>query len=108
MILNMTGSCCHNFTVTGTLTAPANPRENTLWIETDQGITLWVISAPEPAAPVEGMVWIAMNSSGSVSFNALKDGVLLVQPGNCRQYLGGSWTEKAGKLFQSGAWVSLQ
>jgi hypothetical protein len=42
------GGSSLNFTVVGGTTEPANPKENTIWVNTDQEITGWCFSAKEP------------------------------------------------------------
>ena len=84
--------------------APGMPRENTLWIETDQAVSGWIMDSREPADPAEGMVWIGMAPEGGVSFQAVKGIALWLRPGVCRQYLSGGWVEKTGSLWQDGSW----
>lgn len=94
-----------NFQVIGSATAPNNPKENTIWIETDTNVTSWIFSAVEPSAPSEGMVWIFTGTSSPVEFNALKKNGLQVYPVAAKQYIDGEWVDKAAKSFRGGAWV---
>ena len=72
MILNMSGGGSNplNFKVVGN-PQPANPKENTIWVNTDVSITSWIFSATEPEAPSDGAIWILPGTAGA-SFNALK------------------------------------
>lgn len=94
-----------NFQVIGGTTAPSNPKENTIWINTDQEITSWVFSATEPEAPIEGMVWITIGTSSTVEFNALKKNGIQVYPISAKQYVSGAWVDVTAKSYQGGEWV---
>ncbi len=50
MIFNMSGGggTGLNFTVVGGTAAPSNPKENTIWVDTDTEITSWDFSAMQP------------------------------------------------------------
>lgn len=96
-----------NFQVIGGATAPSNPKENTIWVNTDVKITTWAFSATEPEAPVEGMVWITTGTSSSAEFNTLKKNGIQVYPLSAKQYVGGSWVDVEAKSYQGGEWVDL-
>ena len=66
------GSGGLNFKVVGGTTSPSNPKENTIWVNTDQKITSWIFSATKPEGPSEGTVWIMTGTTSTVEFNALK------------------------------------
>lgn len=99
------GSGGLNFKIVGGTSEPSNPRENTIWVNTDEKITSWVFSAEEPEAPSEGMVWFTIGTSSTVKFNALKKNGLQVYPISAKQYISGAWVDKAAKSYQNGAWV---
>ena len=44
-----------NFKVVGGTTQPTNPKENTIWVNTNTDITSWVFSAGQPESPTEGL-----------------------------------------------------
>ena len=94
-----------NFSVVGGTTAPSSPKENMIWINTDQKITSWIFSATEPESPVEGMAWITIGTSSTVEFNALKKNGLQVYPISAKQYIGGAWVDKTAMSYQNGEWV---
>ena len=93
-----------NFQVVGGTAAPANPTENTIWVNTDQTITSWVFSHNQPANPSEGMVWIINGVSGINEFDAVSDVSLRVQVESVKQYINGAWVIKTTKVYQNGAW----
>lgn len=94
-----------NFSVVGGLTQPANPKENTIWVETDVPITIWTFSAAEPTEPVDGMVWIIAGNASTVEFNALKKNGIQVYPISASQYVSGAWVDVIAKSYQNGEWV---
>ena len=79
MIFNIVsggGGSVLNFAIAGN-PRPENPDENTIWIDTNEPISGWTISAEEPAK-VENTVWIAAGSFSQVAFNALKENCIMV------------------------------
>ena len=96
-----------NFTVVGGTSQPVNPKENTIWVNTETEISGWVFSAEEPGSPVEGMVWIRLGTTSEVPFNALKKGELYCFPTSCEQYVGGSWASVDAYIYQGGQWLQF-
>lgn len=92
-----------NFEVVGN-PQPENPKENTIWVDTDAEITGWDFSAAEPANPAEGMVWFSTGTASSVAFNALKENSVMVYPMSAKQYVDGAWVSKTAKIYQNGEW----
>lgn len=106
MIINMTGSApALNFKVVGGTAAPDNPKENTIWVNTDIPITGCVLSVSEPPEPSEGMVWITTGTKSAVAFNVLKRDTLMVYPTACKQYVGGALVSKTAQSYIGGQWV---
>lgn len=101
------GSNPLNFKVVGGLVQPENPRENTIWVNTDVPITGWIFSATKPEAPAEGMVWFTTGTFSAAEFNALKKNGLAVYPVSARQYVSGAWEKKPAALYQRGTWAEL-
>lgn len=93
-----------NFQVIGGTTAPNNPKENTIWVNTSTTITDWVFSATQPTG-ANGMVWITVGVSSPTEFNALKKNNITVYPMSAKQYADGAWVDKTAKSYQNGAWV---
>lgn len=99
------GSGGLNFKIVGGTSEPSNPKENTIWVNTDTDITSWIFDVDEPAEPVDGMVWITVGTSRVVAFNALKKNAIQVYPISVKQYVGGAWVDKVAKSYQNGGWV---
>ena len=94
-----------NFNLVGGVTQPADPKENTIWVNTDVPITGWALSFAEPSEPEEGMVWIVTGTSSKVAFNALKKNTLMVYPTTCKQFVNGAWNNVTAKSYIGGEWV---
>lgn len=103
-ILAIQGGVELNFTVVGGATEPENPKENMVWINTDQEITGWAFSADEPENPAEGMVWIETAAFSSIEFDVLKENCVMVYPIAAQVYISGAWVKSGLKIFQIGAW----
>ena len=93
-----------NFNVVGN-PQPSNPKENTIWVETDMAISSYIFSATEPAEPVEGMVWITTGTSSPVEFNALKKNAIQVYPMSAKQCVDGALVDVTAMSYQDGEWV---
>lgn len=93
-----------NFKVVGGTSAPASPKENTIWINTNTTITSYVFSATQPTGSA-GMVWISIGTSSTGEFNALKKNSIQVYPISAKQYVSGAWVGKEAKSYQGGKWV---
>ena len=94
-----------NFNLVGGVTQPADPKENTIWVNTDVPIAGWALSFTEPSEPEEGMVWIVTGTSSKVAFNALKKNTLMVYPTTCKQFVNGAWNNVTAKSYIDGEWV---
>ena len=92
-----------NFEIVGN-PQPAQPRENTIWVDTDEKISDWIFSAAQPEGQ-EGLLWIRTDVFSSAPFNALKKNTLTVYPLSARQYNSGTWEKVTAKSWQNGAWV---
>lgn len=95
-----------NFEVVGGKTPPSNPKENTIWINTSTPISRWFIGSTSniQASPVDGMVMIITTNSSNLSFNALKDGFLFVNPVMAGQFKLNSWDFVDFKIYKEGSW----
>lgn len=101
------GGAGYNFKVVGGTTEPLNPKENSIWINTEAEITSWVFSASQPDNLAEGNVWISTGTSSPVGFNALKKNGITVYPLSAKQYINGAWIYKESKMYQNGVWVDV-
>lgn len=91
-------------------TAPENPKENTIWVNTSVKITGWAFDHTAPENPVQGMVWFETlsNVTCAAGFNALKKNTLGVYPTSCHQYVDGAWVKKAATTYKNGEWIDWQ
>ena len=107
MIFNVSGGggTALNFRVVGGTTAPTNPAENCIWVNTDTTITSWIFSATEPSPAEAGRVWISTGTSSPIEFNALKKNGIQVYPISAKQYVSGAWVKVTAKSYQGGEWV---
>lgn len=103
---NVGGGTSLNFSIVGGTSQPVNPKENTIWVNTDTRISGWVFSASDPESPTEGMVWILTGISSTVKFNALKKNGIQVYPISAKQYINGVWVNKTAMSYQGGKWVN--
>jgi hypothetical protein len=94
-----------NFEIVGN-PKPNNPKEGTVWIDTDEEITGWIFSPTEPTAE-DGKVWISFGIGGEVSFNALKKNGIVLYITEAHQYISGAWVKKTAKIYQGGEWKNL-
>jgi hypothetical protein len=84
---------------------PENPKENTIWVDTDVEITGWAFAVEEPSNPADGMVWFSTGTASTVAFNALKENSVMVYPLSAKQYSGVAWVSRTAKSYRNGAWV---
>lgn len=98
-----------NFKVLGGTTAPENPKENTIWVNTDTEITFTLFSAEDPVHVMNGLVWVVMGSHSPAPFAALekKKEALVVHPLSVKQRINSKWVDKPAKVYQGGVWVDL-
>lgn len=101
------GTDALNFKVVGGTEQPENPKENTVWVNTDTEISGWVFSPEEPAEPSGGLVWIGLGMASRAPFNALKKNGLFVYPLFCKQYVSGAWETKTAYVYKSGTWEQV-
>ena len=96
-----------NVQVVGGTAAPSNPKENTIWLDTDVKITTWAFSATEPEAPVEGMAWIVTGNASPAEFNAVKKHGIMIYPVSGKQCISGEWVDKPCQIYQGGEWSAF-
>lgn len=107
MIFNVSGGggTALNFRVVGGTTAPSNPKENTIWVNTDKEITGWHFASEQPEDMKEGEAWFLSGNTSSVEFNALKKNNVTVYPMSAKQMVSGSLKDVVAKSYQTGKWV---
>lgn len=104
-IRGIKGGADINFEVVGGMVRPSDPKENTIWVETEHEITGWAFSADEPEEPADGMVWILTTLDRFASFNALKNKAVMVYPREAMQYFDGKWNSMKAESFAGGEWT---
>lgn len=84
----------------------ATPPENTIGVVTTTPLNGWIFSSEEPTENlVDGLIWVQIDSSSDVAFNALKKNSMMVYPSISYQYLSGSWNELTTKSYLNNSWV---
>jgi hypothetical protein len=96
------GGASLNFSVVGGLVPPNNPKENTIWIKTEVPFSEWLLSFEKPSNPENGMVWIAISTSGRNVFNALKKNGIAISPMSAKQYVNGAWQAREAQIYIDG------
>ena len=86
---------------------PTNPKENTIWVNTDAQIPKYYFSAAQPENMAEGEVWFSVDTSSDWEFNALKKDSLQIYPISAQQKVGGALSKVSVKIYQNGEWVDL-
>ena len=103
-VLAIKGGTELNFEVVGGTTQPSNPKENTIWVNTETEITGWEIRESEPESPYEGMVWIAVATSGYTEISVVSDLSIYINPSRCKQYVSSTWVDKKAMTYKGGEW----
>lgn len=87
------------------LTAPSNPRENTVWVKSAQAGKQYVFAETEPGSPTEGLIWFRATAAGIITRTDVYTGGAWVAA-DTYMYLGGKWVQIAfawnGELFDNG------
>lgn len=105
------GSNILNLKVVGGTSAPASPKENTIWVNTDAAITDWIFAASVPTVRSDGSalsggeVYFKCATNATAPVNLLKKYGAWEYPKSCYQYVSGAWADKTAKTYQGGAWV---
>lgn len=93
-----------NFEIVGGTTEPENPKENTIWVNTDVEITSYMFSVSEPESLIDGMVWISTSNDSSCKFNVLNENGIVVCPMSAKQYINGEWVTVSCKSYINEEW----
>ena len=93
-----------NFDVVGGTMKPANPKENTILVKTEQEITGWIFSPTQPEVMPEGTVWIETVQQSSISFNALEENGIYIHLNKAKQVIGGVWEGVKFIVYRNGEW----
>lgn len=73
--------------------APANPRENTVWVKSDTAGKKYVFAEAEPESAEEGMLWLSVTGKGIITAASV--------------YSGGKWVLVDAYMFIGGKWVPI-
>ena len=95
-----------NFKVVGN-PQPSNPKENTIWVNTDVPIGKWYFDSNRPDDLQEGDVWFSVGTSSLVEFNALRKNGIQLYLLSAMQMIDGELYPHIAKIYQGGAWVDL-
>ena len=101
------GGTSLNFKVVGN-PQPSNPRENTIWVNTDVAIPVWHFTAKRPENMKQGAVWFKTVTASTIAFNALKKNEIQLCIENVRQYINGELIELNAAIYQSGKWTNIE
>lgn len=93
-----------NYTVVGN-PQPANPKVNTIWVNTDVKITRHYFAAEQHENMAEGELWFKTSDTSPGAFNALKENNITVYPIKAMQMVSGALVDVKAKSWQNGAWV---
>lgn len=96
-----------NFKVVSGTQAPANPKENMIWVNPTSEMTGWCFAPAAPEALQEGLVWFKTGLASDTAFNCMKKNALQVYPTAARQLVDGTWVGIIARIYQQGAWKSL-
>ena len=102
-----------NFKIVGGTTQPTNPKENTIWVNTDMTIGEYQFAVNEPTKRVDGTslqtgdVWFKKALVSRITFNILKENLLEVIVSKVSLYKDGSWVKADGLFFINNQWLAL-
>lgn len=75
------------------LSAPVNPKENTVWVASNKAGKKYVFSETEPESPGYGLIWFSVTNAGIITKTSV--------------YADGAWTLVDTYMYLSGAWVQI-
>lgn len=90
--------------VVGGTERPENPQGNTVWVNTAAEVKGYAVSATEPAAPYNGLVWLLAGSSASAPINVGGKNVVEIYPTRAYLYADGLWGSVVAQTYIDGAW----
>ena len=92
--------------VIGSITEPANPTKNTIWIKTDIEITDYSLSSFQPNSTDPGLAWIRLADTGG-ELPVGKNGRVLLHILSARLWNGSTWDYKDGYIYNNSQWVQF-
>ena len=112
VIFNMTGGGgggglgLDKLNVIGSVTEPANPTKNTIWIKTDIEVTDYSLSSFQPNSTDPGLAWIRLADTGG-ELPVGKNGRVLLHILSARLWNGSTWDYKDGYIYNDSQWVQF-
>ena len=112
--LSGSGDAALNFEVVGSVVQPNNPKENTIWINTETAIGEWQFSAVEPTTRADGSVlsvgdlWVEFKDIGQPTINIFKKNSVRLSLDSAYQWDGSEWKVKVGQVYLSEGWVPME
>lgn len=89
--------------VVGGTTQPVNPRENTVWVNTDAENPPYIVSYSAPITPKEGLVWICIGQhKHNISVPMHRGSIPLM---HAQIYTNGAWKYCTMHVFQGEEWL---
>ncbi len=100
------GGAALAYKIIASTTEPANPKENTFWVQTNTPCDSYAFSTSEPT-PQDGKVWIITNRTSNYTFNAHEKNEMIVNPTGIKQYENGAYVTKFAKIYKNNEWVDF-
>lgn len=110
------GGGARSYKVTGSVSAPENPKPGDIWVETDTPVSIASIVSEQVPVPtcdvVEGYVHITAgtvwNEGTFVNFDRRQGYSLFLYPATCVQGISGKWVRKNAYVYNdTGTWVQF-
>ena len=95
-----------NFKIVGGTTRPGNPKENTIWVNTDIKIGKWTVSPTRPTSAIHGDVWVQSKNTGEL-VDVLEKNSLIIGIVGIEQYVTDAWSIVPGGFFANNAWTEF-
>lgn len=95
-----------NLKVVGGTTQPANPQENTIWVNTTTGITGYVLSPTRPENGTDGLVWLKTADTG-VEINVGRKNAVLLHLASGMLHSGGKWLNINAFVYANNVWTQF-
>lgn len=89
--------------VVGGTTQPTNPRDYTIWINTDTPITGYFFSPTQPNTQIEGLIWLKTANTG-VKIDVGKKNSIVLYLSTAKLYTGGEWISINGFVYVNAVW----
>ena len=109
------GGTSLNFKVVGGTTAPSNPKENTIWVDTDTAIHTWDFSATEPHRRsnnknliVYPYLWTQTGSQSGITYTVNSDGTISANgtaSANAYCHVSNTGIEKGEIILEAGTYT---